>query len=71
MSDRKIRIPTQESVESGNSANKYGYNNNQNIYTNLFPQIPPNINRNTPKSGSNNIVFNEEYDLFLFIIFIF
>lgn len=65
-----MRIPTQESVESGNSANQYAYNNmNQNVYTNLCPQIPPNINRNTPNSGTN-IVFNDEYYQFFKIIFL-
>lgn len=64
LSDRKLRIPTQESVESGNSANQYPFNLNtqinQNIYTNLCPQMPNN-NKNTPNSGSNIVFNNDEY----------
>jgi len=64
LSDRKLRIPTQESVESGSSSNQYQLNNinnqvNQNIFSNLCPQISNNVSRNTPKSGSN-IAFNNE-----------
>lgn len=66
-----MRIPTQESVESGNSANQYPFNLNTqlntNIYTNLCPQMPNNINKNTPNSG-NNIVFNNDEYLFSFFL---
>lgn len=60
-----MRIPTQESMESGNSANQYPFNLNsqlnQNIYTNLCPQMPNNINKNTPNSGTNIVFNNDEY----------
>jgi len=71
LSDRKIRIPTQESVESGNSANGYLYQNlntpiNQNMFSNSC-QHYPNVNKNTPKSGSNIAFGNEEYKNIVFL----
>lgn len=62
LSDRKLRIPTQESVESGNSANQYPYTNlNMQLNQNPFPTLcAPMPAKNTPNSNSNAMFNNEE-----------
>ena len=56
LSGNQLRINTQESSESGNSANQINYCKTQ-IYSNLFP---PHMKNMTPNSVSNSIYSNDE-----------